>query len=165
MSSNITDRGETAKWLRLHLTDQVGSKTFAKLLKHFGGIDQALGASVNQLASVAGIGPKKAEKIAFGRDAIDIEAELDLAEKTGVRIITIESEEYPRLLREIHDPPQVLYMKGSFSDPESLCIGVVGSRNCSLYGQEQASRLSNLLAAAGFTIVSGLARGIDTAAH
>ena len=165
MGTGDIDRDEVGKWLRLHLTDQVGAKTFGKLVKHFGGVDQALGASAIQLSSVPGIGRKKAEKIAQGRDDVDIEAELDLAEKTGVRIVTMESEDYPRLLKEIDDPPPVLYVKGSFCDADSLCIAVVGSRNCSLYGQEQASRLSNLLAAAGFTIVSGLARGIDTAAH
>ena len=69
------------------------------------------------------------------------------------------------MLREIDDPPHVLYVKGQLSEADALSIAIVGSRNCSLYGQEQASRLSHLLASAGFTIVSGMARGIDTAAH
>ncbi|KPK76655.1 MAG: hypothetical protein AMJ79_05930 [Phycisphaerae bacterium SM23_30] len=151
--------------MRLHLSDQVGSRTFAKLLKALGGIDQVLGATAGELARVGGIGPKKAEQIAHSRDNLDIEAELALADRLGVRIITFEMDDYPKLLREIADPPHVLYVKGRLIEADEFSIAIVGSRNCSLYGQEQASRLSHLLAAAGFTVVSGMARGIDTAAH
>ena len=165
MSEAEPDRELVAKWLRLHLATGVGSKTFAKLLKYFGGIDQVLGATAGQLASVPGIGRKKSEKMARGRDEADVDKELALAEQSGVRILTLESPDYPPLLKEIVDPPHVLYVKGEFAREDSLAVAMVGSRNCSIYGQEQASRLSHQLAAAGFTIVSGLARGIDTAAH
>jgi DNA processing protein len=165
MSDSGPDREVVGKWLRLHLSAGVGSKTFAKLLKYFGGIDQALGATAGQLASVPGIGRKKSEEMARSRDQADVDKELALAEKLGVTILTLESSDYPKLLKEITDPPHVLYMKGEFAREDSLAVAMVGSRNCSVYGQEQASRLSHQLAAAGFTIVSGLARGIDTAAH
>jgi len=165
MSDSGPDREVVGKWLRLHLSAGVGSKTFAKLLKHFGGIDQVLGATAGQLASIPGIGRKKSEEMARSRDQADVDKELALAEKLGVTILTLESPGYPKLLQEIIDPPHVLYVKGEFAREDSLAVAMVGSRNCSVYGQEQASRLSHQLAAAGFTIVSGLARGIDTAAH
>ena len=156
---------QIGKWLRLHLTDQVGPITFAKLLTYFGGIEQILEADAGRLAAVPGIGAKTARRIAQSRDEIDVEAEIDLAEELGVKILTLESEAYPSLLRQIHDPPPVLYVKGEFSRSDELSVAVVGSRSCSQYGHEQASRLSHLLAAGGFTVVSGLARGIDSAAH
>jgi len=165
MNESKAERERIAKWLRLHLTNEVGAKTFAKLLKYLGGIDKALGATAGQLASVPGIGPKTAEKIAANRDGVEVEAEMDLADKLGVRIITLEDEAYPNLLSRIDDPPPLLYVKGTLLREDALAVALVGSRNCSLYGQEQASRLSHLLAAAGFCVVSGLARGIDTAAH
>jgi len=165
MSDANGSRERVAKWLRLHLASGVGARTFAKLLEHLGGIDQALGATAGQLASVPGIGRRTAEQIARSRDAADAAGELALADQLGVRVITKEDREYPLLLSRIDDPPPVLYVKGTLERSDELAVAVVGSRNCSLYGQEQASRLSHLLAAAGFTIVSGLARGIDTAAH
>ena len=155
----------TKKWLRLHLTSQVGSKTFFRLLKYFGGIDGALGASENQLALVNGIGAKTAKRIVANREAVEVDGELELAQKLGVKIITLDDEEYPQMLKQIPDPPPVLYVKGELTRADMLSLAVVGSRNCSLYGREQAARFSHLLAAAGFTIVSGLARGIDTEAH
>lgn len=155
----------TKKWLRLHLTQEVGSITFARLLKYFGNIDDILAATQGQLQSVPRIGAKTASRIVASRDSIDVDDELALAEQLGVQIVTLESEDYPKLLRQIHDPPAVLYVKGDLTRADHLAIAVVGARNCSIYGQEQASRLSHLLAGAGFTIVSGLARGIDTAAH
>ena len=90
---------------------------------------------------------------------------MELAAKLGVWIIHMEDPRYPPGLRQIYDPPPVLYVKGTLDRADNLAIGIVGCRRCSLYGQEQSSRLAHLLAASGFTIVSGMARGIDTAAH
>ena len=83
------NREHIAGWLRLHLTDQVGAITFARLLKHFGGVEQALEASAGHLASVPGIGVKTARRITESRDNVDIEAELDLADELGVRTRTL----------------------------------------------------------------------------
>lgn len=156
---------ELKKWLHLHLTGGLGSKTFTQLRQALGNVDEILAAGPGRLASVPGIGHKKAEMIAKNRDQVDVEAEWDLARKLGVTILTIEFEGYPALLKQIDDPPQVLYVLGELARADQLAVAVVGSRNCSQYGQEQAARLSHMLAAAGVTIVSGLARGIDTAAH
>ncbi len=153
------------KWLRLIRADSVGPTTFAKLIKHFGSADRVLGASVSELAKVDGIGYKTAEQIATTRGKFDVAAELELAAKLGVWIINLEDKRYPPALRQIYDPPPVLYIKGSLCREDNLAISIVGSRRCSLYGQEAASRFAHFLSSAGFTICSGMARGIDTAAH
>jgi len=153
------------KWLKLIRADSVGPATFARLIKHFDSPDKALGVSASALARIDGIGPKTAEQIAGTRDKFDTCAELELAEKLGVWLIHLQDKRYPPVLKQIYDPPPVLYIKGTLTRRDSLCISIVGSRRCSLYGQEQSSRLAHFLSSAGFTICSGMARGIDTAAH
>lgn len=156
---------DVEKWLKLIRADGVGPTTFAKLLKHFSSVDRALGASICELTKVDGIGPKTAEQIAATRNKFDSAAELELADKFGVWLITFADERYPPVLKKIYDPPPVLYIKGTLTASDNLCVSIVGSRRCSLYGREQASRFAHLLSSAGFTICSGMARGIDSAAH
>ncbi len=153
------------KWLKLIRADNVGPTTFGKLINDFGSVDRALGASVSELGKIDGVGFKTAEQIAATRNKFDTTAELELAEKLGVWIIHLDDKRYPPVLKQIYDPPPVLYIKGSLTRQDNLCISIVGSRRCSLYGQEQSSRLAHFLSSAGFTICSGMARGIDTAAH
>jgi DNA processing protein len=153
------------KWLRLIRAQHVGPTTFSKLLRHFSSIDEALSASATQLSTIEGISLKTAQQIAKSRDEINPASELELAEKLGVWVIHLEDKRYPAALKTIYDPPPVLYVKGTLSRRDNLAIAIVGSRRCSFYGQEQASRFAHLLASAGFTIVSGMARGIDSAAH
>lgn len=152
-------------WLKLIRADEVGPVTFGRLLKRFGSVDAALGASVSGLTKVEGIGFKTAERIAASRDKFDAIEELELAAKLGIWLLHMEDARYPTLLKQIYDPPPVLYIKGTLTHDDTLGVALVGCRRCSLYGQEQASRFAHLLAASGFTIVSGMARGIDTAAH
>jgi DNA processing protein len=152
-------------WLLLVRAQGVGPVIFARLLKQFGSVESARGASASALAKVEGVGTKTAEEICRTRDKFDVEKEIALAERIGVWIINIEDERYPVLLKKIYDPPPVLYIKGTLAKSDSLAVAIVGSRRCSYYGSEQASRFAHLLAAAGFTIVSGMARGIDSAAH
>lgn len=153
------------KWLKLTGADGVGPVTFSKLLSRFGAPQLALGASVGELTKVDGIGPRTAERIATSRDRVNAVAELELAAKLGVWIVHLQDERYPALLKQIYDPPPVLYVKGTVTEADNLCVAIVGSRRCSLYGSEQSSRFAHILAAAGFTICSGMAYGIDTAAH
>lgn len=153
------------KWLKLIRAENVGPTTFGKFINHFGSVDQALGASVSELAKIGGVGFKTAEQIVATRNKFDTTAELALAEKLGVWIIHLDDVRYPPVLKQIYDPPPVLYIKGSLTRQDSLCISIVGSRRCSIYGKEQSSRFAHLLSSAGFTICSGMARGIDTAAH
>ncbi|MHC4691569.1 MAG: DNA-processing protein DprA [Planctomycetota bacterium] len=153
------------KWLKLINLDGVGPITFGKLIKHFGSVDRALGTSVSELAKIDGVGFKTAEQMAAARGKFDTTAELELADKFGVWIIHLDDKRYPPVLKRIYDPPPVLYIKGTLTRQDNLCISIVGSRRCSIYGKEQSSRLAHFLASAGFTICSGMARGIDTAAH
>jgi DNA processing protein len=153
------------KWLKLIRAEGVGPAILGRLIKRFSSADRALGASVSELAKVDGIGFKTAERIASTRDKFDAAGEVELARKLGIWLVHIEDERYPPVLRRIYDPPPVLYVKGSLSREDNLAVSIVGSRHCSLYGQEQASRFAHLLGSAGFTVCSGMARGIDTAAH
>jgi DNA processing protein len=96
---------------------------------------------------------------------VDVEAELARIEKAGVRVVTRDDPEYPKNLREIYDPPLVLYVRGSLAETDALAVGIVGARRTTLYGQEMARKLAYQLGHLGVTVVSGGARGIDTAAH
>jgi DNA processing protein len=156
---------DTESWLKLVRADGVGSVTLARMIKYFGSAERILGASVSELAKIEGIGYKTAERIASTREKFNAVAELELARKLGVWLVNLADKRYPPVLKRIYDPPPVLYVKGSLSRQDNLAVSIVGSRHCSLYGQEQASRFAHFLGSAGFTICSGMARGIDTAAH
>ena len=153
------------KWLALIRADGVGPTMFGRLLKHFGSVDSVLGASAGRLTQVDHIGSKTAEQIVRTRSRFDAAAELQLADELGVWIINLHDNRYPPVLKRVYDPPPVLYIKGTLLANDNLAVAIVGCRRCSSYGAEQASRFAHLLGSAGFTIVSGMARGIDTAAH
>ncbi len=156
---------QIALWLKLIRADGIGPTLFKRLLDFFGGVERIFTASVMELTKVEGIGNKTAESIVRTRDAFDVDSELALADKLGVWVIHLQDDRYPPALKAIYDPPPVLYIKGTLTRSDNLAMAIVGSRRCSHYGTEQANRFSHLLASAGFTIVSGLARGIDSAAH
>ena len=143
----------------------MGPTTFKKLLKIFGTVENILGASSAGLTKVDGIGARTADKIAASLDKFNAEKELAFADKLGVFLITLDDPRYPVALKAIYDPPPVLYVKGILERSDNLAMAIVGSRRCSTYGSEQASRFGHILGSSGFTIVSGMARGIDTAAH
>jgi len=165
MAEPLNHSNDIGKWLKLIRAKGIGPATFTRLIKHFGSPDAVLGTSVRQLTHIEGIGLKSAEQIARTRHKFDTEAELKLADKLNVTILHLNDSRYPPVLKKIYDPPPVIYLKGNFNKNDNLCIAIVGSRRCSLYGREQASRLAYLLASAGFNICSGMARGIDSAAH
>ena len=112
-----------------------------------------------------GIGSELAEAIANWEKTVDLPGELRRIEEFGATVVTRQSPEYPRELRAIHNPPILLYVWGSLVERDHRAVGVVGSRQTSHYGLECAKKLSYQLAYAGLTVISGLARGIDTAAH
>jgi DNA processing protein len=130
MTKSQQHSADIEKWLKLIRADNVGSTNFAKLIKHFGSVDRALGASVGELTQIDGIGFKSAEEIAGTRDKFDTAAELELAEKLGVWIIHFDDKRYPPVLKQIYDPPPVLYVKGSLSRQDNLAVAIVGSRRC-----------------------------------
>ena len=135
------------------------------MLDYFGSVDRILGAPAAALREIKGVGPKTAEAIARARDGEAANEELALAGRHGVQILCREDEVYPLGLRHIADPPICLYVKGSLDRADAVSLAVVGSRRGSHYGLEQARRFGQLLGQAGLTVVSGLARGIDSAAH
>jgi DNA processing protein len=151
--------------IRLTHTPGVGPLTLKALLTHFGTPAKVLRATQGQLARVDGIGPKTAERIAAARDEIDPEVELALTAQHGVNLHTLDDPLYPPLLRQIHDPPPLLYARGALHPADERAIAIVGSRRATAYGQRVAEKLARSLARAGLTVVSGLARGIDAAAH
>ena len=163
MNEVISDIGRT--YLRWALIDGVGPLTFSRLLVQLGDPEQALGASAATLQTVKGIGREKADAVARGRDSADADREIEAAAEHGVRIICRADEDYPPGLKQIPDAPIVLFVKGELRPTDAVALAVVGSRHCTIYGSEQARRFGELLAGAGFTVVSGLARGIDAFAH
>jgi len=151
-------------YLRLTLADGVGAVTFGKLIEAFGDAKSAIQAGPARWKQVDGVGPKKVAAITdVGEELVD--RELDEAARRGVKIICLEDEAYPAGLRTIYDPPPVLYVWGALAPADAIAMGVVGARRCTHYGLEQADRFGRMLGRAGFTVVSGGARGIDTACH
>jgi len=159
------DRDERLAALRLHLVTGIGPRLFAALLEHFGSARVAADAGPGALAAVRGIGPDSAARLREGIAAADPETEMAKADAAGVRILVRGDPDYPIALSYLADAPPVLYVKGTLVPEDAQAMAVVGMRKCSLYGQDQAERLAGGLARCGFTIVSGLARGIDSAAH
>lgn len=159
----ITEAGRAH--LHWALTDGVGPILFGRLVQRFGSAQAALTATAGRLESVHGIGRDGSDRIARARDSVVIDRELDAAAEHGVRIICLADEDYPVGLRQIPDAPIVLFVKGELRRTDAVAIAVVGSRRCSIYGSEQARRFGELLAGAGFTVISGLARGIDAFAQ
>ena len=136
-----------------------------RLLQVFDDPQSILRASADRLAAVEGIGPEIARRIQSWEERVDLSVEHAKMAESGIHALTAQSEWYPALLRTIHDPPIVLYVWGELSPADAQAVGVVGSRQSSFYGTETAKKLSYQLAGAKYTIFSGLARGIDTAAH
>ncbi len=153
------------QYLRWALVEGVGPTLLKRMLEALGGIDATLGAPAHRLAAVRGIGARTADRIARMRDVVDVGAELRAAAELGVRIVCPEDPDFPPGLRRINDPPIVLYVRGRIEPRDAIALAVVGARRCSMYGQQQARRFGELLAGSGFTVVSGLARGIDAFAH
>ena len=143
----------------------VGTVRIQLLLKRFGEPENVLRATAEQLMRVPGIDQKISHSIVHWEELVSVEEELQMAKDANVRILTFLDDDYPENLKQIYDPPIILYAKGDLSEKDKHAIAIVGTRRSTLYGRETASRLARQLASAGITVVSGLARGIDTAAH
>jgi DNA processing protein len=152
-------------YISLNMVDGIGPIRLRALLDRFNEPQEILSASKGDLMQVEGVGEEVARSVISWREQVDLDAELQRIEKAGVRVISRDDPEYPKSLREVYDPPVVLYVKGTLSERDALAIAVVGSRRTTLYGQDMARKLAFQLARVGVTVVSGLARGIDTAAH
>ncbi len=149
----------------LNLIEHVGPIRLRQLLEHFGEAPEVLRASRQQLLQVRNIGEETAEAIANWEKTIDLNGELKRIGEFGCRIVAQADAEYPELLRQIYDPPILLYVKGQMLPKDKNAVAMVGSRMTTHYGMEAARRLAYQLAYVGVTVVSGAARGIDSAAH
>lgn len=156
--------GNHLPWLALKSVPGVGNLLFKRLVEHLHTPESVFKATRRDLIRVKGMTEPLAGKIQNYRAPDWIDAELALAERKGYRIITFSDADYPILLREIPDPPPYLYVCGNITG-NCHCISMVGSRNATDYGIQTTLRLSRDIAAQGMTVVSGMARGIDTAAH
>ncbi len=151
--------------IRLTMVPGVGPHTARALLGRFGSAGRVLSATISELRDVPNVGPKLADKIARAAQECDAESELALCRRQDVGIIARGDPEYPPSLENIPDPPSLLYRKGLMEPRDQIAIAIVGSRHCTPYGARVAERLAGGLARVGITVVSGLARGIDAAAH
>jgi len=151
--------------LALRLVPGLGPRLTAALLQRFGSAAAALQASRAQLCEVPHIGDKLAGDIFQAMQRVDVAAELDRLTAHQVRLLALGTADYPPALANIPDPPRLLYVRGTLEPRDGNAVGIVGSRHGTAYGRRQAERLAADLSRAGFTIISGLARGVDGAAH
>ncbi|OQY21702.1 MAG: DNA protecting protein DprA [Anaerolineaceae bacterium 4572_32.2] len=151
-------------WVGFNIVRGIGPVRLRALLDYFGDVERAWRAPAEALRS-AGLDSRSLKNLLQVRGQRNLDRELERIEAAGARALTWESAHYPHLLREIHDPPSVLYVKGTLTEEDAWAIAVVGTRRASVYGREVTRQLTQALARNGITIVSGLARGIDSEAH
>jgi DNA processing protein len=152
-------------FIALNLIEHVGPVRVRQLLDHFGDAPAILRANKQQLLHVRGIGEDTANAICGWETSTDLSGELKRIAEFGCHVLTQADAEYPELLRQIYDPPIALYVKGTLTAQDKNSVALVGSRQTTSYGVETARKLAYQLAYVGVTVVSGGARGIDTAAH
>jgi len=151
--------------LALHLVPGIGPRLTAALLQHFGSAAAVRRASAAELQAVPHIGAKLASEFAAALRDVDVEGEAAQLLKFNTTLLVHGTPDYPARLAEVADPPPVLYQRGQLLAQDANAVGLVGSRQCTAYGRRVAERLATDLVRAGFTVISGLARGIDGAAH
>ena len=151
--------------IALSLVPELGARRARRLTEGFGSLERLAAASAEALRRAGLNSPLAARVSAACRDEDGLRRELERAQRAGVAIITLADEGYPERLKTIIDPPLALYVRGALADADAVAVGIVGSRRASLYGLECAERLAYELSLRGITVVSGLALGIDGAAH
>ncbi len=152
-------------WVALHSVPGIGSILMKRLLERFQTPEAVFRGSVKELMEVEGLGEKIAHEIRKGPSESLVRRELSKVEHSGGKIITIQDDAYPSRLRNIYDPPPLLYVKGDLKEVDELAVAIVGSRKTNPYGRYITERISKDLVRHGVTIVSGMARGIDSVAH
>jgi DNA processing protein len=153
-----------AYWLGFNLVKGIGSVRLQGLLSYFGNLEIAWQAPTEAFKE-AGLSSKVIDNLLKVRGKIDLEAELERILSKDIQVLTWESKEYPRRLKEIHQPPPVIYVRGRLALEDEWAVGIVGTRRVTAYGRQMAEELAAYLAGNGITVVSGLARGVDGLAH
>jgi DNA processing protein len=156
---------EILYWLALNLTPGIGSILIKRLLDQFKTPEVVFRASRKELLEIEGLGEKVAGEIQKGPLENVVKKELSLLKEVKGKIITLKDDDYPKSLREIYDPPALLYVRGELRREDELAIAIVGSRRTTPYGRWITEKIGQDLARHGVTVVSGMARGIDSAAH
>jgi DNA processing protein len=159
------DHSELALWLALTRIKGLGCISFKKLASHFADPTQSLSATAAELSAIEGIDRKAVDGLLAFTQWDEVEQEVQRAEEAGVKIIPFGSAIYPARLRSIVDPPPCLYVKGEIRREDDKAVAVIGTRSASHYGRRVARDLCRGLASLGFTVISGMARGIDGVAH
>lgn len=152
-------------YIALNMVPDIGPRTIKNLVSFFGSPEKVLSVDEGDLVRCPGIGAKKAAALALAGRKPGYPKEEERSSRLGVRIVTIVDDEYPKLLLETDDPPPVIYAAGDLSVFGRPSVAIVGSRTPSVYGRETAERISYAVASAGYAVVSGIALGIDAAAH
>ncbi len=163
ISVDILERRKA--FLTLCLIPGIGPITLTALLDHLGDPETILDCEPAKLRTVPGVGSKLAREIALARDNPDVDQQLEICRQHDIDIVDSCDSRYPRPLAEIHNPPPLLFVHGDLREEDTLAISIVGARHATPYGRRIAEQLATGLALSGYTIVSGLARGIDAAAH
>jgi DNA processing protein len=151
-------------WIGFNLIKGIGAVRMQALVQHFGDLEDAWKAQPADLAQ-AGLGLKVIERIVQAREQVDLEKVWKKIESQNIHILTWEDEAYPQRLKEIDQPPPVLYLRGDYLPDDLFAVAIVGTRRATPYGRQITEELASFLAAHGITVVSGLARGIDAIAH
>ncbi len=155
---------ETQYWVAFSLIRGIGAVRFRRLLSEFGSLQEAWQASPKALAQT-GLSSKLVENILAIRQQVDLDQLWEKIQKLGIKVLTWQDTSYPQRLKEIDQPPPVLYIKGELIDQDELAVAVVGTRRVTHYGRQVAQEIASGLAQNGVTVVSGLARGVDAIAH
>lgn len=163
MSAPVT--GDLRDLLTLHLVPGLGPRLTAALLERFGSAAGVRQASPEQLAEVPRIGDRLARAMHAAMQTVDVEAEIARIAQHHVHLLALGTSGYPEALSKIDNPPHLLYVRGELQPGDAQAVAIVGSRSCTSYGKRMAERLGRDLAHRGYTIISGLARGIDGIAH
>ncbi len=151
-------------WIGFNLVKGIGAVRMQALIQHFGDLEIAWKAAPADFAQ-AGLGLKLIERIVQARDSIDLEKLWAKIASQGISILTWEDEAYPQRLKEIDQPPPVLYLRGEYLPDDVFAVAIVGTRRVTPYGRQITEELASFLAANGITVISGLARGVDAIAH
>ena len=151
-------------WIGFNLIKGIGAVRMQALIQHFGDLGDAWRAAPADLAQ-AGLGLKVIERVLQARENVDLEKLWAKIEAQGIKILTWEDEAYPQRLKEIDQPPPVLYIRGEYLPDDVFAVAVVGTRRVTAYGRQITEELAAFLAANGITVISGLARGVDAIAH
>jgi len=159
------NRKELSALLQLLTVPGIGPVRVRALVGHFRSVEAVLSAPIHSLCQVEGIERTLAENIHQAKNAAIAQRQMELAEKYGCRMVTFWDAEFPEILKKIYDPPALLFVKGEIRAEDEAAIAVVGTRAPTEYGKLTTERFTAALCARGLTIVSGLARGIDTVAH